>query len=240
MKGISIYRYANILDCQSVQKVFPFPALVPKSNDITEDFKADDIDFKISHQGNSNELIWSSNKENIKFYNIYKLSGSDKKLSKSLGKVVKKFSIPVTTQNETYALSYTTIYDNESPLFYPSKSALAETKTEHMPDSSIKHEVPENNDPFNINYLFSSSIYLTCYPVYFKEYLLVGYELNQKLPVEVTISSVTGNESVKLLKGIQNEGKYILKADGSDFKKGKYICTLRAGDLIKQKIIIKK
>ena len=238
MKGFSIYRFTNILSNKILQSYFPFPTLLPKSNKIKDEFNNDDIHLAISHSEDFSKLSWSTDKDNIKFFNIYAISSNDKKLIKIIGKEVNNFTFPKNDNKDPYAISYTTLYDNESPLYYVTKTILASEKTGQTKTSQI--EFTGKNDLFNIYQLFKSNIYLTCYPNPFREYLLVGYELNQKLPVEVTISSISGKEILKLLKGVQNEGKYILKADGSDFEKGRYICTLRAGDTVIQKIIIKK
>jgi len=65
-------------------------------------------------------------------------------------------------------------------------------------------------------------------------------KLIKKSDIELSIYDSNNNEIQKIIKGIQNKGRYVVKIDGKGLKKGLYICRLRVGDKIKQKTIIKQ
>lgn len=240
MQGFSIYRFANILENKSAQNLFPSPSSIPELKNGNTKFQNNDIVFDCHNTSDLINMKWTSKNDNIKFFNLYKVTVNNRKLIKILGKSIHSFDLVKNGNDDLYAISYTTLYNEESPMFYPEKVIASGNYNKYPADTLLSDGKAGKELLHDIDELFTNSIYITCYPNPFKDYLLVGYELNQKLPVEVSIASNDGKEIIKLLKGIQNKGKYVLKADGNELKKGIYICTLRAGDTIKQKIIIKK
>ena len=235
MEGFSIYRYASIDETPILKKLLPLPSQIPIAIKTDESFGENDILVSVNEL--TSELSWKTKKENVKFFNIYEISNNKKTLVKIVGKNVNSITL-AKNSSASYEISYTTKYNNESPLYSSYNIGIAE------------------NEPFNIDLnqdiikkllkdsvmagIFNEDISFACYPNPFSNYLLIGYEIKEKAEVDLSVLTLDGKEVIKLLKGLQNEGNYILKADGGDFEKGRYILTLKVGDVIKQKFIIKK
>jgi hypothetical protein len=241
MEGFSIYRYANISEAPILKKLFPLPAQIPETIKTNENFGENDI--LLSFNALTNELSWTTKKENIKFFNVYEVSNNEKRLIKIFGRNIKSVILPKNSAT-LYGISYSTKYNNESPLYY--LPSIAITKNESF-NSFKEDDIVLNQDVLKrilqdsiMAGILDENIAFACYPNPFDTYILIGYEIKEKTDVDLSILTLDGKEVIKILKGLQNEGNYILKADGNDFEKGRYIVTLKTGDLIKQKVIIKK
>jgi len=235
MEGFSIYRYSSINETPLLKKLFPIPAKIPAAIKKEESFGENDI--FVSFNDLTNQIYWKTNKENIKFFNIYAISNNKKTLFKIVGKNINSITLPKNS-NTSYKISYTTKYNNESPL-YPLSNILI---VDNEPFNTILSQDVIKNllKDLRVIAIFSDNISLACYPNPFNSYILIGYEIKEKTEVDLYISTLDGKEVIKLLKGPQSEGNYILKADGSDFQSGRrYIVNLKIGNLIKQKFIIK-
>ncbi len=238
MNGFAFYRAEHVLESVKIKNIFRQPAQIPQIKVSSNNFSAKDIILEAEPKNDLINLKWKSIGNNIKFFNIYLMEGEKAKLVRKTGKNIFEALMPQNSGG--YAISFTDRYDRESPLYHQVKTTVIASKEKKI--------VTEKNDSIIINKnlyelkneIFQSNIVIACYPNPFDEYLLIGYEIPHKSQVEVSITTVDGIELLKLLKGLQNPGKYILKADGYKFEKGRYICRVRAGDITKQKIIIKK
>jgi uncharacterized lipoprotein YddW (UPF0748 family) len=237
MEGFSIYRYTSIDETPILKKLFPLPAQIPAAIKRNESFDGKDI--LVSFNEMTNELVWKTYKENVKFFNIYEIYNNKKTLIKIVGKNVNSIILKKGSAI-SYGVSYSTKYNNESPLYLLSSAIVANNEPFNKDNIDLSKDVLKKmlKDPIIVD-IFNKDISFACYPNPFDNYLLIGYEIKEKMDVDLSVLTLDGKEVIKILKGQQDEGNYVLKAEGSDFEKGRYIINLKIGNLIKQKLVIK-
>ena len=236
-EGFALFRTEHTLSNNILKATLKNAAKIPKLNNIKDFFSSEDLFLKTEKSNNKLYLSWQTNRKDIKFFNIYKIKDTSKILISIVGKNINFYEIN-DTLNSNYAISFTTRYDSESPLFFLKQLTIAKKS-----ENSVLANTNISDSTKNILKFMQQlplDFYVACYPNPFYDYMLIVYEIIKKSDIELSIYDSNNNEIQKIIKGIQNKGRYVVKIDGKGLKKGLYICRLRVGDKIKQKTIIKQ
>lgn len=233
-EGYALFRTEHALSNNTLKDISKRPTKIPKLNNFKELFSSEDLLLKTEKSNNKTYLTWQSNRKDIKFFNIYKIRDNTKELISIVGKSINIYEIKDSLYSD-YAVSITTKYDSESPLYSLKKQLISEKN-----ENSVSNKNDSSEIIFKILKQLPPDFYIVCHPNPFYDYVLIAYEINKKSDVELSIYDSNDKEIQKIIKGIQNKGRYVVKIDGKGLKKDLYFCRLRVGDKIKQKTIIKQ